>query len=290
MKFKHVVIKSLAAVEPPIRVTSREIEQKLAPTLARLGIRDNLLEDVSGIGARRFWERGTSPSDAATLAAEKALDMAGIDRAKIGVIINTSVCRDYLEPSTACIVHGNLGLADLEIYRGNYGEAISLLEAGVATDLESGNQRAASTKYIALAEAHVLNDDPKEKALEALDSALATSTGLSQRVGAALNYIALGEANLAREIAAELSSSLQPQSRAYGAMITGMLYSEEGQHVEALDTLMRATQLSDFWLVRFKLGKAYLSAGSFADPPCSGHSTGCGTGQGVPPWSRPTAA
>ena len=66
MKFKHVVIKSLAAVEPPIRVTSREIEQKLAPTLARLGIRDNLLEDVSGIGARRFWERGTSPSDAAT--------------------------------------------------------------------------------------------------------------------------------------------------------------------------------------------------------------------------------
>ena len=112
MKFKHVVIQSLAAVEPPIRVTSREIEQKLAPTLARLGIRDNLLEDVSGIGARRFWEKGTSPSDAATLAAEKALDQAGIDRGKIGVIINTSVCRDYLEPSTACIVHGNLGLAE----------------------------------------------------------------------------------------------------------------------------------------------------------------------------------
>ena len=40
------------------------------------------------------------------------LDDAGIDRGKIGVIINTSVCRDYLEPSTACIVHGNLGLAE----------------------------------------------------------------------------------------------------------------------------------------------------------------------------------
>jgi tetratricopeptide (TPR) repeat protein len=173
--------------------------------------------------------------------------------------------QDMVQTGESGASHGNLGLADLEIYRGNYGEAISLLEAGVATDLESGNQRAASTKYIALAEAHVLNDDPKEKALEALDSALAISTGLSQRVGAALNYIALGEANLAREIAAELSSSLQPQSRAYGAMITGMLYSEEGQHVEALDTLMRATQLSDFWLVRFKLGKAYLSAGSFAE-------------------------
>jgi 3-oxoacyl-[acyl-carrier-protein] synthase-3 len=110
MKFKHVVIQSLAAVEPPIRVTSKEIETKLKPTLDRLGVRNDLLEEVSGIGARRFWEKGTSPSDAATLAAEKALDESGIDRQKIGVIINTSVCRDYLEPSTACIVHGNLNL------------------------------------------------------------------------------------------------------------------------------------------------------------------------------------
>jgi len=112
MKFKNVVIQSLAAIDPPIRVTSKEIEQKLKPTLDRLGIRDDLLEEVSGIGARRFWKKGTQPSDAATLAAEKALDDAGIDRGKIGVIINTSVCRDYLEPSTACIVHGNLGLSE----------------------------------------------------------------------------------------------------------------------------------------------------------------------------------
>ncbi|MFB3077630.1 MAG: 3-oxoacyl-ACP synthase III, partial [Lysobacterales bacterium] len=112
MKFKNVVIQSLTAVDPPIRVTSIDIEKQLKATFDRLGIRDNLLEEVSGISARRFWEDGTLPSDAATLAAEKVLDDAGIDRGKIGVIINTSVCRDYLEPSTACIVHGNLGLAE----------------------------------------------------------------------------------------------------------------------------------------------------------------------------------
>jgi 3-oxoacyl-[acyl-carrier-protein] synthase-3 len=112
MKFNNVVIQSLAAIEPPIRVTSREIEQRLMPTLLRLGIRDDLLEHISGIGARRFWKKGTLPSDAATMAAEQALEEAGIDRTAIGVIINTSVCRDYLEPSTACIVHGNLGLDD----------------------------------------------------------------------------------------------------------------------------------------------------------------------------------
>jgi 3-oxoacyl-[acyl-carrier-protein] synthase-3 len=112
MKFKNVVIQSLTAIDPPIRVTSMEIEKQLKATFDRLDIRDNLLEEVSGIGARRFWEKGTQPSDAATLAAEKALDEAGIDRGKIGVIINTSVCRDYLEPSTACIVHGNLELSE----------------------------------------------------------------------------------------------------------------------------------------------------------------------------------
>ncbi|MBE9548514.1 MAG: 3-oxoacyl-ACP synthase III [Proteobacteria bacterium] len=111
MKFENVVIQSLAAVDAPIRVTSIEIEKQLAPTFKRLGIRDNLLEDVSGIGARRFWEEGTMPSDAATMAAEKAIEQAGIERDKIGLIINTSVCRDFLEPSTACIVHGKLGLS-----------------------------------------------------------------------------------------------------------------------------------------------------------------------------------
>ena len=112
MLFKNVVIQSLAAIEPPIRVTSREIAERLRPTLERLGIRSNLLEEISGIGARRIWNANIQPSDAATMAAEKAIEEAGIGREKIGVIINTSVCRDYLEPSTACIVHGNLGLAE----------------------------------------------------------------------------------------------------------------------------------------------------------------------------------
>lgn len=161
--------------------------------------------------------------------------------------------------------HGNLGLADLEMYRGKYAEAIALLLDGIAADLESGNQRAASTKYIALAEAHILNDDPKERSLEAIKAALETSSGLSQKVGAAINYLTAGEASLAREIAGELSSGLQPQNRAYGAMISGMLYSAAGQHVEAIDTLVRATQLSDFWLVRLELGKAYLRAGASAE-------------------------
>lgn len=112
MIFKNVVIQAVAAIEPPIRVTSRELSERLKPTMQRLGIRTDLLEELSGIVARRFWNKGTLPSDAATLAAEKVIAQSRIDRQRIGIIINTSVCRDYLEPSTACIVHGNLGLSE----------------------------------------------------------------------------------------------------------------------------------------------------------------------------------
>jgi len=112
MQFENVVIQSVVAVEPPIRLTSMEIAERLKPAMKRLGIKSNHLENLSGIYARRIWKKNTQPSDAATMAAEKVIAESGIDRRKIGVIINTSVCRDYLEPSTACIVHGNLGLSD----------------------------------------------------------------------------------------------------------------------------------------------------------------------------------
>jgi 3-oxoacyl-[acyl-carrier-protein] synthase-3 len=110
MQFKNVVIQSLAAIDAPIKLTSAQIAERLRPAMERLGIRPDLLENTSGIGARRLWDHDTQPSDAATLAAEKAIEEAGIERDRIGVLINTSVCRDYLEPSTACLVHGNLGL------------------------------------------------------------------------------------------------------------------------------------------------------------------------------------
>lgn len=76
--------------------------------MERLGVQAGLLENLTGIASRMWLNEGDMPSDAATRAAELALSRAGIDRSKVGILINTSVCRDYLEPSTACIVHGNL--------------------------------------------------------------------------------------------------------------------------------------------------------------------------------------
>ncbi|NUS60268.1 MAG: 3-oxoacyl-ACP synthase III [Lysobacter sp.] len=113
MLFQHVAIAGLAHVDAPRRLSSDEINLRLKPTLDRLNIKTDVLKDIAGIHARRLWDEGMQASDAATLAAVKALADAGIDPDKVGLLVNTSVSRDYLEPSTASIVSGNLGLSDL---------------------------------------------------------------------------------------------------------------------------------------------------------------------------------
>lgn len=113
MLFQHVAIAGLAHIDAPRQLTSAEINARLKPTLDRLGIKANVLEDVAGIYSRRLWDDDIKASDAATLAGVKALADAGIDPSRIGLLVNTSVSRDFLEPSTASIVSGNLGLSDM---------------------------------------------------------------------------------------------------------------------------------------------------------------------------------
>ena len=112
MLFKNVSIAGLAHVDAPHTLTSQEINARLKPTLDRLGIRVDVLGDIAGIHARRLWDEDVQASDVATLAARKALDDAGIGVDKVGLLVNTSVSRDFLEPSTASIVSGNLGVSD----------------------------------------------------------------------------------------------------------------------------------------------------------------------------------
>jgi 3-oxoacyl-[acyl-carrier-protein] synthase-3 len=111
MRFDNIAILGLECVDAPHVIPSSEIVRRLAPTFDRLGMRHNLLDEVAGIRERRYWDEGVKPSDAATLAAEKVIAAVEIERRQIGVLVNSSVCRDYLEPSTACIVHGNLELS-----------------------------------------------------------------------------------------------------------------------------------------------------------------------------------
>jgi len=112
VNYENVSVLSVSHVDAPHRISSEEIERRLEPTMKRLGIRSDLLRQLSGIMERRMWDEGVMPSEVAAMAGEKALEKAGIDRSQVGILINTSVCRDYLEPSTACIAHSRLGLPE----------------------------------------------------------------------------------------------------------------------------------------------------------------------------------
>ena len=73
MNFENVSVLSVAHVDAPHRITSEEIEKQLAPTMERLGIRPDLLRDLSGIMERRVWDEGMQPSQAAAMAGEPPL-------------------------------------------------------------------------------------------------------------------------------------------------------------------------------------------------------------------------
>lgn len=110
MRYKNVHIESVGHLLPERVVTSLELEDRLAPAYQRLGFHPGRIELMSGIRERRHFEPGTRPSSVATQAAEVALERAGVDRDKLGVLIFSSVCRDFMEPATASVVHANLKL------------------------------------------------------------------------------------------------------------------------------------------------------------------------------------
>ncbi len=110
MRFEKVHIEGLGYHLPDNIVTSAEIEKRLAPLYERLKLPQGRLELMSGIQERRFWEKGVFPSEVATVAGQKALAQSGMDREQIGCLISASVCRDFLEPSTASVIHHNLKL------------------------------------------------------------------------------------------------------------------------------------------------------------------------------------
>ena len=88
---------------PPRSRTSAEIDECPAPFYERTGATTGLLEPL--ISQRRQWP-GVSFMEAAAMAGEKALASSGIDRSRIGLVVDSSVCRE--RPSRRRITVHNL--------------------------------------------------------------------------------------------------------------------------------------------------------------------------------------
>lgn len=110
MRYNNVCLESIAYILPDEIVTSEQIELQLAPLYQRLRLPEGRLELMTGIRERRFWPAGIRPSEVSTKSIEKAICAAGLDRRHVGALVHGSVCRDFLEPATACVVHDRAGL------------------------------------------------------------------------------------------------------------------------------------------------------------------------------------
>ena len=117
MRYQNVCLEAFGYTLPEEIVTSAEIEDRLRPVYQRLRLPEGRLELMTGIRERRFWPPGTLPSENSVISAEKAILASGVAREHFGALVHGSVCRDHLEPATACRVHQQLGLpGDCTVY------------------------------------------------------------------------------------------------------------------------------------------------------------------------------
>lgn len=110
MKFNNVVIESTGYYVPEKYLSSDELESKLAPIYNRLKLPFGRLELQTGIKRRGYWDKGTRPSYLSSMAAQRCLEKSHLDINQIGLLTHAAVCRDFLEPATASVVHNNLKL------------------------------------------------------------------------------------------------------------------------------------------------------------------------------------
>lgn len=79
--------------------------------LAARGIdtNDEWIVSRTGIRSRYLAEPGTNSSELGLIAAQRALEMAGVGAAELDLIIVATSTPDFIFPSTACLIQGRLG-------------------------------------------------------------------------------------------------------------------------------------------------------------------------------------
>ena len=110
-RYERTVVLGVERIEAPVVVTSAELDDRLGEVYRRTRMRGGLLEGLVGIRERRRWGDDESFTDGAVAAGRAALAASGVAPGEVGLLINTSLSRHWLEPSTAVFIHHALGLS-----------------------------------------------------------------------------------------------------------------------------------------------------------------------------------
>ena len=200
MKYSNVSIAAFGYELPPNVVTSEDLEKRLAPLYQALHLQKGQLESLTGIRERRFWDPGFRMTEGAVLAGEKAIAAADIEPQSIQVLVYGGVCRDNLEPATACAVSNGLGLGPDTLVYDVSNACLGVLNGmvQVANAIELGQISAGLV--LSCESAREIIDSTIERMLAARDmdmfkQTVATLTGGSGAVAVLLTEASLSEKN-----------------------------------------------------------------------------------------------
>ena len=191
MNYTRVFIDSFGYELPSNVVTSDDLERRLAPLYDALRIQRGQLEAITGIRERRYWDPGFPLSRGAVRAGRKALSAAGATSADIGMLIYGAVCRENLEPASACAVADGLGLPRTCMVYDVSNACLGVLNGmvNVANAIELGQTRAGMV--VACESAREIVDLTidrllRERSMDTLRKTVATLTGGSGAVAVVL--------------------------------------------------------------------------------------------------------
>jgi tetratricopeptide (TPR) repeat protein len=154
-------------------------------------------------------------------------------------------------------------MADLALYQSRPGDALSVLTKGIDDDLAHKSDAEAAQKYGMLAEAQLMSGRTSE-AISSADRAVALKKD-AVLFPAARIYVEAGQDGKAASLAAELSKKLEPVPQAYAKIIGGDIALRQGQAQDAIRNFQEAEKISDTWIGRFDLARAYIAAQAYLE-------------------------
>ena len=159
---------------------------------------------------------------------------------------------------------GRLGRADLLLVRGQYREALPLLEQGIARDEEAGNTGLLGPQWVALAETHLALGQVAA-AVEAAEKAAGLSDHESVLFPAALVLVEAGRDAAAEKIAVDMENTLQVHMTAYAQLVRAAIAVRDERFGPAVELLRESLKRRDTWLGRLMLGHLYVETERYTE-------------------------
>lgn len=203
MRYSKVFIEAFGYELAPHVVTTREIEEKLTPFFKAVGFEPGMIEALTGIRERRYWDVDHTLGEHAAEAGQKALDEAGIDPSDIGALCFCGVGQDGFEPATSCAIADRLGISRdahvFDVKSACLGMVTGMVH--VANEIELGHIRAGLVVSCETARQIVdatIEEINANKSIEFYKKAVATMTGGSGACAVLLTDGSLGHGSVRR--------------------------------------------------------------------------------------------